>query len=131
MIQNFDKKTKKFYIFLFILVSLIVVGGALSVVGYETYSADYQRDLSLANQIEAVRLFTFFEDEVSLIEANVRRTPDRQLKITRIQAAEEWLPRQYAVERLDRGLIHGILLQRCPRRDAIGRHRFGAGVERP
>jgi Protein of unknown function (DUF4012) len=43
------QRTKKLYTFLIIFVLLSIVGSGLSMVGYETSNAHYQRDLSLAH----------------------------------------------------------------------------------
>src|SRR5258706_7947816 len=48
LLRSKKQKAKKLYIFLLILVLLSVVSAGLSVVGYETYNSEYQRDLSLA-----------------------------------------------------------------------------------
>jgi hypothetical protein len=48
MIEGRKKKSKRFYIFVLILSLLCLVGAGLSVVGYQTYSGDYHRDLSMA-----------------------------------------------------------------------------------
>ena len=47
-VKGKKQKMKKLSIFFLILVLLSVVSTGLSVVGYETYTADYHRDLSLA-----------------------------------------------------------------------------------
>ena len=46
--QNNKKRTKKLSIFLLILVLVGAVSTGLSVLGYETYTTDYHRDVSLA-----------------------------------------------------------------------------------
>ena len=47
-IKGKRQKSKKFYIFILILVFLCVVGSGVSVVGYQTYNASYHHELSLA-----------------------------------------------------------------------------------
>src|SRR5258706_4329136 len=48
LLRSKKQKAKKLYIFLLILVLLSVVSAGLSIVGYNTYNSEYQRDLSLA-----------------------------------------------------------------------------------
>ena len=48
LVRNKKQKAKKLSIFLLILVLLSVVYAGLSIVGYETYNSEYQRDLSRA-----------------------------------------------------------------------------------
>ena len=48
MVSSRKRKSKKFYIIILTLTLACVVGAGLSVVGYQTYSGNYLRDLSLA-----------------------------------------------------------------------------------
>ncbi len=48
LVRGGKQKLKKFYIFILTLALTCGVGAGLSVVGYQTYSGDYHRDLSLA-----------------------------------------------------------------------------------
>ena len=65
-----------------------------------TRSNDFERDFSVADEIEDIGFSAFLKDELTGVEADVRRTSDYQLMTTRVHPAKERMLSQNAFKRL-------------------------------
>ena len=65
-----------------------------------TRSNDFEGDFSFADEIEDIGFSAFSKDELTSVEADVRRTSDYQLMTTRVHPAKERMLSQNAFKRL-------------------------------
>jgi hypothetical protein len=80
-----------------------------------TRSNDFERDFSFADEIEDVGFCAFLKDQLTGVEADVRRTSDYQLMTTRIHPAKERMLSQNAFKRLHGAFLPGYAAPRWTR----------------
>ena len=85
-----------------------------------TRSNDFERDFSFADEIEDVGFSAFLKDELTGVEADVRRTSDYELMTTWIHPAKERMLSQDAFNRLHCAFLSGYAGDSDHRADRLG-----------